>query len=128
MIQSASTLILLTLGALLMLLAGIGIYRMPDVLLRMSTSAKASTLGVILIMVAVANHFDDVGVTARAVGIVLFILLTGPVSAHMIGRAAYITGTPLWENTTVDELAGQYDPESHSLGHGDLPAESRERL
>lgn len=117
MIQSAASLLLLMLGALLMLLASIGIFRMPDVFLRMSASAKAAALGVILIMLAVAIHFDHVGVTARAVGIVLFVILTGPVSAHMIARAAYINGTPLWEKTGIDELAGQYDAESHTLGH-----------
>lgn len=117
MIQSAASLLLLMLGALLMLLASIGIFRMPDVFLRMSASAKAAALGVILIMLAVAIHFDHVGVTARAVGIVLFVILTGPVSAHMIARAAYINGTPLWEKTGIDELVSQYDAESHTLGH-----------
>ena len=115
MIQSAISLTLLTLGALLMLLASVGIFRMPDVFLRMSASSKAATLGVILIMLAVAIHFGHVGITARAVGIVLFMILTGPVSAHMIGRAAYINGTTLWEKTCFDELAGQYDAESHAL-------------
>lgn len=123
MIQSAISLTLLTLGALLMLLASVGIFRMPDVFLRMSASSKAATLGVILIMLAVAIHFGHVGITARAVGIVLFMILTGPVSAHMIARAAYINGTPLWEKTCLDELAGQYDAESHTLS-SEVPAGS----
>jgi len=118
MIQTAVSLTFLILGSLFMLLASIGIYQMPDVFLRMSASSKATTLGLILIMLAVSIHFDNVGVTARAIGIVLFIIMTGPVSAHMIGRAAYVTGTPLWEKTGPDELAGQYDAETHALGHG----------
>ncbi|MCZ2096082.1 MAG: monovalent cation/H(+) antiporter subunit G [Chloroflexota bacterium] len=122
MIQDAATLALLVFGALFMLLASIGIYRMPDVFLRMSASSKATTLGLILIMLAVAIHFNSVGVTARAIGIVLFIILTGPVSAHMIGRAAYITGTPLWEGTCIDELAGRYDAEHRCSGRA--PAEA----
>lgn len=115
MIQTVISTILLTLGALLMLLAGIGIVRMPDVFLRMSATSKAATLGVILIMVATAVYFNDLGVTARAVGIVIFIILTVPISAHMIGRAAYITGTQLWSETKIDELKGRYDEETHHL-------------
>lgn len=115
MIQTAISAILLTLGALLMLLAGIGLLRMPDVFLRMSATSKAATLGVILIMVAAAVYFNDLGVTARAIGIVIFIILTAPISAHMIGRAAYITGEKLWSETKIDELKGRYDEETHRL-------------
>ncbi|MBI5670405.1 MAG: monovalent cation/H(+) antiporter subunit G [Chloroflexi bacterium] len=122
MIQTVISAILLTLGALLMLLAGIGILRLPDVFLRMSATSKAATLGVILIMVATAVYFNDLGVTARAMGIVIFIILTVPVSAHMIGRAAYITGVPLWPETRIDELKGRYDEETHRLEG--QPAES----
>lgn len=125
MIQDILSVTLLTLGALLILLASIGIFRLPDVFLRMSASSKAATLGVILLMFGVAANFANSGVTARAIGIVLLMILTGPVSAHMIARAAYITGTPLWEHTRLDELAGQYDAESHALGH-EPPVESPE--
>jgi multicomponent Na+:H+ antiporter subunit G len=115
MIQTVISAILLTLGALLMLLAGIGLLRMPDLLLRMSATSKAATLGVVLIMVAVAVYFNDLGVTARAIGIVIFIILTAPLSAHMIGRAAYITGEQLWSKTKFDELKGRYNEETHQL-------------
>lgn len=125
MIQDILSVILLTLGALLILLASIGIFRLPDVFLRMSASSKAAALGVLLLMLGVSVHFADSGITARAIGIALLMLLTGPVSGHMIARAAYITGTPLWEGTGIDELAGQYDAESHALGH-DTPAGAAE--
>ena len=39
--------------------------------------------------------------------IIFFLLLTAPVAAHLIGRAAYRTGTPLWERTVLDEWQGQ---------------------
>ena len=39
------SLALLVVGTFLMVLAGIGIIRMPDLFLRMSTATKASTLG-----------------------------------------------------------------------------------
>jgi multicomponent Na+:H+ antiporter subunit G len=40
---------------------------------------------------------------------------TTPVSAHMIARAAYLSGVPLWEGTLSDEMRGRYDPETHAL-------------
>ncbi len=115
MIENITIAILLTVGAILMLLAGIGILRMPDVLLRISATTKAATLGVIFIMIAVALHFGNLGVTSRAVGVIIFITLTAPISAHMISRAAYITGDPLWSNTKIDELRGRYNKETYTL-------------
>jgi multicomponent Na+:H+ antiporter subunit G len=115
MIQTAISAILLTLGAILMLLASVGILRMPDVFLRMSASTKAATLGVVFIMLAVALHFNNLGITGRALGVIIFIILTGPVSAHMIARAAYITGEQLWSETKIDELQGRYNQETHTL-------------
>ena len=115
MIQTVLSTTLLTAGALLMLLASIGILRMPDVFLRMSASTKAATLGVILILLALAIHFDRVGVTARALGIIFFVILTGPVSAHMIARAAYITKPHLWEGMCIDALAGHYDRDDKTV-------------
>jgi multicomponent Na+:H+ antiporter subunit G len=115
MIQTIISPILFILGALLMLLAGVGLLRMPDLFLRMSATSKAATLGVILIMAAAAVYFNDLGVTGRAAGIVIFIILTAPISAHMIGRAAYITGEQLWSKTTIDEMKGRYDEDTHQL-------------
>ena len=44
-----------------------------------------------------------------------FIALTAPVSAHVLGRAAYFVGVPLWEGTQSDELRDRYDREDHTL-------------
>jgi multicomponent Na+:H+ antiporter subunit G len=109
------TAILMLLGATFMLLAAIGITRMPDTFTRMQPATKASTLGVGCMLLAVAVHFESVGVTARALAGIVFVVLTAPVAAHMIGRAAYIMGVPLWEGTKLDELKGHYDPQTHHL-------------
>lgn len=70
------------------LIAGLGILNLPDLLNRMHASTKAGTLGSILTLAAAAVFFGDGGVTVRVVAIVLFLLLTAPIAAHMIGRAA----------------------------------------
>ena len=84
-------------GGLFALVAGLGLLRLPDVLIRMHASTKAGTLASGLILAAVAVHFGDVSVTAKVVVAVLFLLLTAPIAAHMIGRAAIRVGVPLFD-------------------------------
>lgn len=98
-----------TVGALSILFASIGILRMPDFYLRLSVTVKASTLGVGLLLICAAVMFPDISVTTKAIAIIFFLIITGPIGAHMIGRAAYATGAPLWKGTIADELAGAKD-------------------
>lgn len=76
--------------------AALGLVRMPDIYTRMSISGKAATLCCGLLLAAVAIQLQDARVTARVVAAILFLLLTVPVGAHMIARAAYRTGSPMW--------------------------------
>lgn len=106
--------ILILLGAFFMLVAAIGIIRMPDLLIRMHAATKAGTLGAALLLIGVAIHFGETSVTLRAVSIVVFLFLTAPIAAHMIGRAAYCEGeVKLWDRTVVDELKGRYNALTH---------------
>lgn len=98
---------LLVLGGLFVLLAALGIARMPDLFTRMQAATKATTLGVGCLLLAVALATDDPGVRTRALATVMFVLLTAPVAAHMIGRAGYLDGADLWEGTLVDEWHGR---------------------
>lgn len=96
--------VLLIVGGLAMLLAGVGILRMPDLFMRMQSATKASTLGAGCSLLAVAVHFGELGVTTRALLIIAFLFLTAPVAAHVIARAAYATGVRLWEASLYDQL------------------------
>lgn len=109
--------ILMIFGVFFTFIAGIGLLRMPDLYLRMSAVTKASTLGLALILLGTAVYFGELATASRAVATIIFVFLTAPVSAHMIGRAAYSNGVPLWEGTKVDELHGRYDEPNQTL-HG----------
>ena len=102
--MSAIVAVLLVLGALFMLLAAVGLVRLPDLYLRMSATSKAATLGASLILLGATAHFGAAAVAGRAVVIVVFLFLTAPVAAHAIGRAGYRRKSPLWTGTIVDEL------------------------
>lgn len=101
-------------GGLFAFVAALGLIRMPDVYIRMHAATKAGTLGVGLIMAAVAVHFAEVGVTVRATAGIVFLVITAPVAAHLIARAAYRGGVALWSGTLVDEWDGQ--PEAARRG------------
>lgn len=119
---------LLMIGGVFLLTAAIGVFRMPDLFTRMQTATKAATLGIGCVLLAVAVYMNDFGVAIRAVLTILFFFLTAPVAAHMIGRAAYFIGVPLWQGTIVDELRGHYDRRTHRLAGEPAPEAPKSRL
>jgi multicomponent Na+:H+ antiporter subunit G len=87
--------ILCLLGGGFALIAGLGILRLPDVLTRMHASTKAGTLASALVLAAVAIEFGEVSVTAKVIAAILFLMLTAPIAAHMLGRSAVEDRTKL---------------------------------
>lgn len=106
---------LFLIGAAFMVVAAIGVVRMPDLLMRLHCSTKSATLGVSCVMLGTALHFNDVAIWARALAAIAFLFATAPVAAHVLGRAAYCSGVPLWLGTLSDELWGRYAQETHRL-------------
>jgi len=107
--------VIMSVGGFVMLSAAVALLRLPDVWTRMSASTKAATLGISLMLAGGALAFGDSEVATRAVITVAFLWLTAPAAAHVIGRAAYFDGVPLWEGTGPDELLGRYDERTHAL-------------
>lgn len=102
-IRDAATAALLVVGGFFCVVAALGVLRLPDTYLRMHASSKAGALGCGLVLAAVALHFAEVAVASRAIATISFLLITAPVGAHMLGRAAYRTGVPLWKESVIDE-------------------------
>lgn len=116
------TLLVMVGGSCFMLLAAVGVVRMPDLYTRMHAATKVGTVGVIGVMLAVALHFGELGTTTRALLIVLFFLITAPVAAHMIGRSAYLSRTPMWKGTVINEWPDlKRDPEAGPDPDGESP-------
>ena len=120
---------LLLIGSSFLLLAAVGLVRMPDLFTRMSAATKGTTLGVGCMLLAVGVYFPGIGITTRALAGIAFFVITAPVGAHMIGRAAYFVGVPLWRGTVRDDLRGRYDPLTHALERAPLeePTGARRR-
>ena len=90
-------------GSAFAFLAALGVLRMPDVFTRMQASTKASTLGLGCLLIGAALQLADLASIIRVLSIGAFILLTTPVSAHVIARASYRANIPLWNGTVLDE-------------------------
>ncbi len=95
-------------GGFFLFVAGLGILRLPDVLIRMHASTKAGTLGVGLVFGGAAMYFRTTAETAIAGLTITFLLVTAPVAAHAIARAAYRMNVPLSDRTHIDEWEGKY--------------------
>jgi len=104
MITDLVSTIFIATGSVFMLIASIGIVKLPDFYIRMSAITKASTLGLGLVLLGISIHFDQIGVFAKSFIIISFLLLTNPIGAHAIARAAYKQKIKLSSNTIIDEL------------------------
>lgn len=70
------------------LAAAIGIVRFPDALTRMHASSKVGSLAGSLALLSAAIDIGGVSAASRALIAVLFLLMTAPIGAHLLGRAA----------------------------------------
>jgi multicomponent Na+:H+ antiporter subunit G len=95
--------VLLLAGSLLSAIAALGILRFPDVYTRLHAASKAGPLGAGLILLAVAFMAADWAIAIRCVLGFLFLILTSPVSAHLLARSALRAGTSPDARTSIQE-------------------------
>lgn len=79
-------------GALLILVSAIGVVRFDDVLARLHALAKASTLGIILVLAGAAINLDHINDITSVVLAGVLHLLASPPASNMVSRAAYLAG------------------------------------
>ena len=97
-------LVCLVVGAFMSLAAAVGLVRFPDLLSRMHAGTKPQVFGLLLLLTAVALESGEPRMVPLLVLAWIFQLLTVPVSAHMVGRAAYRSKHLHEENLVADEL------------------------
>lgn len=105
-------------GAFFTLVAAIGILRLGDVYMRMHAASKAGTLGSGVFLLSIAVYASELDIIARAIVGVVFFLLTAPVSAHLLARAAYATGDRPAIPPERDALASDGGPKEVRTGSG----------
>lgn len=93
---------LVVFGVLVMSIGVYGVVWMPSTYIRLHAASKTVILGTMPLLLASALTGDKETVL-RVVLIGVFLLLTTPVSAHMIGRAVYLRGERMQGPRAVDE-------------------------
>ena len=94
---------LIVTGGAFAFIAALGLVNMPDVYIRMHASTKAGTLGVGLICGASMILAGTWTGMIEAGIIIIFMLVTAPIGAHLIGRAAFLAGVPFDRRTSFEE-------------------------
>jgi multicomponent Na+:H+ antiporter subunit G len=113
------TTITLIAGLFFMLVGALGVLRLPDVYLRMIAASKCITVGISGMLLAAVFHFIAIGTatgapagegssavaaSTKAILVILFQFVAGPVGAYMLARSSHIDRVPMWEGTVSDDL------------------------
>jgi multicomponent Na+:H+ antiporter subunit G len=93
---------LLLSGAFFCLVAGIGVVRLSDVYGRMHAATKAGTLGLALVCIAAMLRAETWLQVFEPLFVFLFMIVSAPIGAHLIGRAAFRAGVPVDPRTQAD--------------------------
>lgn len=113
--------ILMIAGAALSLAAGIGLLRFPDLHTRMHAATKPQVLGLLLLVLSTSILWRSWSWFAVALIGWGLMLLTAPVSAHVVGRAGYRSNKMRSDLLDRDELADTFD----RIAYQDARAESK---
>lgn len=98
-------------GSIFLLLGSIGLLRMPDCYNRIQAGTKASTLGTILSFAGILLIIP--GWWGKLLILIISVIITNPVSSHVLARASHTIKVPLTKATLVNKYAEdeQYIPE-----------------
>jgi multicomponent Na+:H+ antiporter subunit G len=104
MITAIAVSVLLVAGSVFTVLAALGLLRFPDLYTRMHAASKAGTIGSGLLLLAAGIHAGDVAILLRALAGFAFFVLTAPISAHLLAKAAHQAGYRLTNLSVTDQL------------------------
>ena len=89
-------------GSVFLFLGALGVLRMPDLYNRMQAGTKSTTLGSILTLLGIGLY--QITWMPQIIILILFIVITNPLSSHALARAAHHAGIPLTDKTVSDQL------------------------
>ena len=99
----------ISIGAISYLLSVIGVFKMNYVLNRMHVAAIGDTLGMTLIFIGLIIIEGFNFNTLKIITVLVFMMLTGPISGHLISKLVYITDDTLKEHCDISETEDKND-------------------
>ena len=105
--------LLMGLGLIFLVGSMIGMLRLPDFYSRVHASGNSETLGTMLVFFGLAVY-NGVSITsAKLLIILMFIFVGNPIGSHILTKAAYKTGHPVW---TKKRLPNEILPDEEIKG------------
>ncbi len=95
--------VLALLGSIIFFLSALGLIRMPDLYNRIQTGTKATTLGTIVLSIGICIIHPEWA--WKLIILILFIVLTNPISSHVVARGAHYSGQKMTDKTVADALS-----------------------
>ena len=83
--------VLILLGAIFMFIAALGVWRLQEIYLKLHAATKAGTLGCGLILLGVGIEIKNLHSFTEIILLIIFIAITNPISAHLIGKLQYLS-------------------------------------
>ncbi len=111
--------VLLIIGGLFVLVGSIGLLRLQDIYVRLHAPTKATTLGLgsVLIGSMVYMYHQQGFLSINELLITLFLVITAPVTAHILAKAAMHSKANILERTRnqhlVENARKQLPPEQN---------------
>ncbi len=103
--------IILFIGSVFLFLGALGLLRMPDVYNRIQAGTKASTLGTLLSLLGILLLMP--GWWGKLIILMIFIVITNPVSSHVLARAAHKMDIEKSNRTRFDHYAEDKESEKN---------------
>ena len=95
-VQTVIACVLMSAGLIFLLGSLVGMLRLPDFYSRIHASGNSETLGTLLVFMGLAVYNGYSVTSAKIVAIALFVFLGNPIGSHILSKAAYKTGHPVW--------------------------------
>ncbi|MGC9451275.1 MAG: monovalent cation/H(+) antiporter subunit G [Oceanipulchritudo sp.] len=98
--------LLILVGLFFMLVGSFGLLRLPDFFTRTHAASKVDTVGIVIALLGVIFLGQGRVDADKAILAAFLIMLTNPVSAHALARAAYSAGHKPWKKGDAGREAG----------------------
>lgn len=96
-LQTTIGLLFIVAGFGFMLIGSIGIIRLPDFFARTHAASKVDTVGIMIVLIGIAVLEGLTLTSGKVLLAAVFLVLTNPVAAHALARAAIRKGFRPWQ-------------------------------
>ena len=102
-LQEMIAALLMGVGLIFLIGSMVGMLRLPDFYSRVHASGNSETLGTMLVFLGLAVYNGISITSAKLLIILMFIFAGNPIGSHILAKAAYKTGHPVWTKNRLPD-------------------------